>query len=553
MMKKFSKGLSFALIFALIVGSLMIFPKTSIEAYGAAAEYSDTAKHWAKTEIDRWSDYGILKGSGGKFRPDDSIKRAEMAAVIDSTMAYSKAAANKFTDLGKAWYTDAVLRANAAGVLQGSGGKVRPEDNISRQEAAVMICKAFGIEPVAGATSFKDDRQIASWAKGYIKALYDRKCIYGVGDNLFSPTAGINRASVVKILDNVVTTLPANKLPAGISGKASDTGKIPAGKRVFVDSAGREVVIPAEINKIAPSGPLAQIVLYTACPDKLSGIASDFPATSKGIIPDKYWKLPKFGQFYGKNVSLNMEALVLASPDVIVDIGEAKATIKKDMDDLQAQLNIPVIFIEASLDTMDSAYIKVGEMVGDSKTKKEVAALSNYCKTTLDKASKATKSLTPASKVKVYFAGGEKGLNTNAKGSFHAEVFDKIGAENVATVEVNSKGAGSTVSMEQVLLWNPQVIVADSEATYKFIMEDKAWSGVQAVKDKKVYQIPSVPYSVMGSPPSVNRIIGVYWLGNLVYPELYKVDMVKELTNFYSTFYHADITQAKAKEILYIK
>ena len=77
---------------------------------------------------------------------------------------------------------------------------------------------------------------------------------------------------------------------AGETESQSDT-------RIFTDSAGREVTLPKEINKIAPSGPLAQIVLYTFCPDKLSGLASDFSEGAKQYIDEKYWGLPKFGQF----------------------------------------------------------------------------------------------------------------------------------------------------------------------------------------------------------------------------------------------------------------
>ena len=126
---------------------------------------------------------------------------------------------------------------------------------------------------------------------------------------------------------------------------AEDKAAQAEGTRIITDSAGREVEIPSEITKIAPSGPLAQIVLYTVSPDKLAGLAADFSNEAKQYIDEKYWGLPKFGQFYGKNASLNMEALIAEAPDVIIDIGEAKKTVKEDMDALQEQLSIPVIFV----------------------------------------------------------------------------------------------------------------------------------------------------------------------------------------------------------------
>lgn len=345
-------------------------------------------------------------------------------------------------------------------------------------------------------------------------------------------------ASQAESTASVKTETQAETEKAGEAGAQSDA-------RVFTDSAGREVTLPKEIKKIAPSGPLAQIVLYTLCPDKLSGLASDFSEGAKQYIDEKYWSLPKFGQFYGKNANLNMEALIAESPDVIIDIGEAKKSVKEDMDALQEQLNMPVIFIEADLDTMSSAYEKLGELTGDTDQAKKLA---DDCNNILKTSETAREQL--SEKKSVYFAVGDDGLHTNAEGSIHARVIEQIGAENAAKVEMVSSGGGSEVSFEQLLLWQPDVIIADSEALYQTITTDKVWGELNAVKEGKVYQIPSVPYSFMSSPPSVNRMIGILWLGNLVYPEQYSADIKQEVKDFYELFYHVTLDDTQAEKIL---
>ncbi len=342
------------------------------------------------------------------------------------------------------------------------------------------------------------------------------------------------------------STAPAKAETQAETEKSSETGG-QSETRVFTDSAGREVTLPKEINKIAPSGPLAQIVLYTLCPDKLSGLASDFSEGAKLYIDEKYWGLPKFGQFYGKNASLNMEALIAESPDVIIDIGEAKKTVKEDMDALQEQLNMPVIFIEADLDTMSAAYEKLGELTGEADQAKKLA---DYCNNILKKSETAKEELAEKEKKSVYFAIGDDGLHTNAEGSIHARVIEQIGAENAAKVEMVSSGGGSEVSFEQLLLWQPDIIIADSETLYQTITTDKVWGELNAVKEGKVYQIPSVPYSFMSSPPSVNRMIGIMWLGNLVYPEQYNVDIKQEVKDFYQLFYHVNLDDTQTEKIL---
>lgn len=353
----------------------------------------------------------------------------------------------------------------------------------------------------------------------------------------------MNRKKLIAFLLIVTLTF---SMAACASGEAAEEVSADT-TRIFVDSAGREVEIPSEIDAIAPSGPLAQIVLYTACPDKLAGIAVDFTDEAKQLIDEKYWGMTKFGQFYGKNASLNMEALIEAAPDVIVDIGEAKDTVVEDMDGLQEQLNMPVIFIEATLDTMEDAYAKIGELTGGAE---DTDKLAQYCGEVSEKANAVKAALTEEEKVTVYQALGDVGLSTNARGSFQGEVIDKVGGVNVADLEIVSTGAGSEVSMEQVIGWNPDVIIVESAETYQLITTDKTWAELDAVKNGRVYKIPTAPYSALGNPPSVNRIMGILWLGNILYPEQFEIDITAELQKFYKLFYHVTLDGNQTAQIL---
>lgn len=343
------------------------------------------------------------------------------------------------------------------------------------------------------------------------------------------------------------TTAEASQETDKADSAAGDKAAQAEGTRIITDSAGREVEIPSEITKIAPSGPLAQIVLYTVSPDKLAGLAADFSDEAKQYIDEKYWGLPKFGQFYGKNASLNMEALIAEAPDVIIDIGEAKKTVKEDMDALQEQLNIPVIFVEATLPTMADAYEMLGDITGE---KEQAGKLADYCRAEIGKADQNAAAIADADRKSVYFGLGDDGLHTNAKGSIHADVIDRIGAVNAADVEAVSSGGGSEVSFEQVLLWNPDLIIVDSQKLYDTLTADPMWQELDAVKNGKIFKIPTAPYSFMSSPPSVNRMIGIEWLGSLVYPEIYTSDIREEVKNFYQLFYHIDVTDEKLEAIL---
>ena len=338
-----------------------------------------------------------------------------------------------------------------------------------------------------------------------------------------------------------------NQTPDSQTSQSSSSQE-KAETRVFTDSAGREVEIPNKITKIAPSGATAQLVLYTSSPDLLVGLAGPFSESAKEFVEEKYQKLPEFGQFYGKKANLNMEALSTADPDVVIDIGEAKKTVTEDMDKLQDQLGIPTVFIEANLSDMPETYKKLGELLGDTSQTKQLSA---YCEKVLNQAENVRNELKESEQKSVYYASGNAGLNTNATGSFHAQVIEQIGAVNAAKdVEIVSSGGGTVISMEQLIQWQPDFIIADSADLYELITTDDSWKELNAVKEGQVYKIPTAPYNFMSSPPSVNRMIGIQWLGQLVYPEKFKLDIQKSVEEFYELFYHVKPTSEQIVKVL---
>lgn len=171
------------------------------------SKFPDVTGHWASNQIDKWADIGLIKGDERGFRPNDSITRAEMAVILDNLMAYQTKAANAFSDVpGSAWYADAIGKANAAGVLSGDGaGHAFPLNNITREEAAVMLARSFAVDTNNGTdTGFKDAQDISSWAKPLVFGMEAYKYIGGKEDSTFNPKANITRAEVVTIVNNAV-------------------------------------------------------------------------------------------------------------------------------------------------------------------------------------------------------------------------------------------------------------------------------------------------------------------------------------------------------------
>lgn len=167
-----------------------------------AAGYRDTAGHWAREEIDRWSSYGILEGyDSERFGPDDPISRGQMAAIVDRVLQYTLTDSKTFPDVNAAaWYAEPIGKASAHGVLNGyNDGTMRPDNSITQEEAIVMLNRAFSVGTKEQAENYA---AASDWAKPEV---------YGMADALtgieFNPTRPITRAEMVKILDNLVSRL----------------------------------------------------------------------------------------------------------------------------------------------------------------------------------------------------------------------------------------------------------------------------------------------------------------------------------------------------------
>gem|GEM_PF-1207775 len=175
-----------------------------------ASTFGDTSGHWAQADIERWSEKHILNGYDGRFRPDDPITRAEFATVLNNILRYIDRGVNTFSDLNEdEWYADAMLKLNAAGVMNGSGGQAMPNKTITRQEAAVMVARAFRIDGVAAHGTFTDTNKIASWASEAVAALVAHGVLNGKPDGSFDPTGLLSRAEAARILTNLIAVLYA--------------------------------------------------------------------------------------------------------------------------------------------------------------------------------------------------------------------------------------------------------------------------------------------------------------------------------------------------------
>ena len=317
---------------------------------------------------------------------------------------------------------------------------------------------------------------------------------------------------------------------------AADDGTQAETTRVFTDSCGREVTVPADIRKIAVSGPLAQMVVFAIAPDKMVGVANAWDESAKAYFDAKYLELPLLGQLYGGKGELNLETLLAAAPDVVIDVGEPKDSMAEDLDALQEQTGIPFVHIDAYLASMDDTYAMLGDLLAMPN---EAQGLADYCRYAYDKVKTIADSV---EKADLLYVTGEEGLNVIARGSYHAEVIDML-CNNLAVVdEPSSKGTGNEVDMEQILNWNPAAVIFAPGSIYSTVADNENWQTIPAVRDGRYYEVPMGPYNWMGFPPSVQRILGMQWMAKVLYPDAADYDMYETTQTYFQLFYHCDLT-----------
>lgn len=329
------------------------------------------------------------------------------------------------------------------------------------------------------------------------------------------------------------------------SRKADKTAH--AETKIFTDSLGREVMVPAEINKVAVSGPLTEVAFYALAPELMAGRSVILNEVSEKYMPDEYKRLPLLGQIYGGKTGMDLEELVAAAPDIVLDIGEEKSNMAADLDDLQKQTGIPFVHITAELRTMGDSYRKLGELL-DMKERAEEYA--EYCDMLYDRTLAVIDRIGPQNKTKLLYCCGSSGTNVIAKGAYHAEIIDML-ADNLAVVsQPSSRGSGNEAGMEQILVWDPEVIIFAPDSIFENVGEDPTWQKLRAISSGRYYRVPEGPYNWLGFPPAAQVYLGMMWMTDTLYPEAVDIELKAEVQKFYKMFFHFELSDEAYNDLI---
>jgi len=310
------------------------------------------------------------------------------------------------------------------------------------------------------------------------------------------------------------------------------------------DAAGRNVAVPAKVARVFPAGPPAAILLYTLAPDLLIGWPRANRVEECVYMLPEICARPEVGRITGRGNTANLETVLAQKPDLILDVGSTSATFVSLADRVQEQTGIPYALLDGRFAGIAGTYRTLGELTGRADDADKLARYAEDALKTI--LGRIAPPIAITARPRVYYARGPRGLATGLGGSINVETIEMLG-RNVAG---ETQGGLANVSIEQILVWDPEVIVTIDQEFAAIVRNDPSWAAVKAVRDNRVHLSPKMPFGWVDFPPSVNRLIGLWWLAKILYPDRFPEDLRALTQDFYTRFYHVTPSSAQIDHVL---
>ena len=340
----------------------------------------------------------------------------------------------------------------------------------------------------------------------------------------------------------VVAIVGVNVFLAPSSGDAANAQNI-------TDMANRTVEIPGNVGRVVATSPPMTTIMYMLAPDKLVGLNFQWTDAELEFVPSQYKGINVVGGWFGSQDG-NYEEFIASEPDIVIESVDESGDYSTIQERQEKFGTIPVVGVldDTNVSTMHTSISFMGKIIGaDDKANQ----LNDFNQKNLDKVNQVTSSLSESDKKTVYYAEGEDGLSTDGSGSTHGQLIDLCGGINVAELPTDSNSSSVQVSIEQVMSWNPDVIICNDPDFYNGIYNDSNWASINAVKNHQVYCSPQSPFKWFDRPTGANMIMGVPWTAKVIYPDKYTDLHLKDLTKeFYSNFYHYDLSDQQVTTLL---
>jgi iron complex transport system substrate-binding protein len=313
----------------------------------------------------------------------------------------------------------------------------------------------------------------------------------------------------------------------------------------ITDCAGRQVEIPAKIERVACLCPEAAYTLAMfGQGDKMVAVAGGVKRDM--IMTDLYPGIKDLPVPKSSGV-INIEELIGTRPDVVF--------VKRDTSGSEAEteklekVKIPFLVVDYnSIEEQLYAVEMIGQVIGENEKAQQYKEYYQDC---IKRAQDRIQDIDPQQRVRVYHSFNEA-TRTDVAGSLSDDWLKAAGAYNVSgQAKLKLLEGKYYAGLEQILLWDPEIILVNEMGVDDYIMTNKQWASLQAVKNKKVYKLPS-GISRWGHPSSPETPLVILWTAKTLYPERFNdLDMAQECRSFYKEFFGLELSDEVIQNILF--
>lgn len=324
--------------------------------------------------------------------------------------------------------------------------------------------------------------------------------------------------------------------------KVKPTATTEKSERTVTDMAGRTVTLPAEINSIGTLGAIGVLNAFTetmGAGDKICNEGS--PSFVKNPSWSKYQYLfaPQIKNcpaFQGADSEILMENVLAAKPDLCLTM------MPEIVDQLEAK-GLNVIYLSWT-ETEDVK--KCINLLGEVLNAQDVADdYLKYFDNMVAKAKDLTKNLKEEDKKTVVYGN----ISSFTQPHIIAEWWISEAGGISATNNDRTDQEKYVYTMEDLLKWNPDVMIVSSTQEKDNILADARFAGIAAVKNKEIFVIPRIAH-VWGNR-TTEQPLTIMWTMNKLYPDIMTDEaLAKEVSYFYSHFFKCDFTDKQIQEII---
>ncbi len=317
----------------------------------------------------------------------------------------------------------------------------------------------------------------------------------------------------------------------------------PAEARSITDATGRTVEIPDTVTRVLPAGQPAAILVYVLAPEKMLAWPRKPMGPGAAFLTPPARALPEVGPLVLRSGEVSEAMLREMKPDLVVDYGSLTPGYVEAAETMQRKIGVPYVLLDGDLAKSGAMLRLLGPALGAAERGEMLAKEADRI-LALNAARAAERQR--AGRLRVYYSRSVDGLATATSRAHTTDVLRLIGLDNVADAH---PGDFFEVTRAELLAWKPQVIFApNAEDGKAFAAAD--WAELPAVAQHRVYAAPRPPFGWIDEPPSINRLLGLLWVGHLLYPAAYPEDLRAAAKAFYQRFYQVEPSEAQLDRLL---